>query len=288
MVFGGGIWGATFSLAKLTTEAGVHPFGLALLTSVIGAAILLPYAVIRRGGVPLGRDHVRVYWIAGILGTALPSSVLFYSAAQMPAGVLAIIVSLVPLMTYGFALLFGVERLQGLRAAGIGLGFAAILMIAVPDTGLPDRAMVPWALFALIAPLSYSAENLYIAIRRPLRSDPGVLLCGMLIAGSLALLPVVWASDTWVPLEVLGSIPLWWIPALAVINVIAYVIFIELIRLTGPLFAAQMGYVVTASGVLWGMWIFSETHSAWVWAALAVLFLGVTLVNPRKTEKPKD
>ena len=30
MIFGGIIWGATFSLAKLVTEAGVHPFGLAL------------------------------------------------------------------------------------------------------------------------------------------------------------------------------------------------------------------------------------------------------------------
>ena len=79
------------------------------------------------------------------------------------------------------------------------------------------------------------------------------------------------------------ALPPWWIPALSAINVIAYVIFIELIRMTGPLFAAQMGYVVTASGVLWGIVIFGEMHSAWVWAALAVMFAGIALVHPRRT-----
>ena len=285
MVAGGVIWGGTFSLAKLITEAGVHPFGLALLSSVIGVAILLPYAATRRGGIPLGRDYRRLYVIAGVLGTALPSSVLFFSAAHMPAGILAIIVSLVPLMSYAIALALGVERLAALRVAGIGLGFAAMLMIVLPEAGLPDRSMVPWALFALIAPLSYSAENVYIAIRRPPGSNPGVLLFGMLSAGSLILLPLVWMSDAWAPLEVLSTMPLWWIPALSVINIIGYVMFIELIRIAGPLFAAQMGYVVTASGVLWGIGIFGETHSAWVWAALAVMFAGVALVNPRKIER---
>jgi drug/metabolite transporter (DMT)-like permease len=283
MVFGGVIWGATFSLAKLITEAGVHPFGLALLNSLIGAALLLIYGVIRHGGVPLGRDHVRVYFIAGTLGTALPSSVLFFSAAHMPAGILAIIVSLVPLMTYGLALMFGVERMQALRAAGTGLGFAAILMIVIPGAGLPDPSMAPWVLFALIAPLSYSVENVYIALRRPSGSNAFVLLGGMLGAASLILLPVVWVSDAWAPLDLLMALPPWWIPALSAINVIAYVIFIELIRMTGPLFAAQMGYVVTASGVLWGIVIFGEMHSAWVWAALAVMFAGIALVHPRRT-----
>ena len=282
VIVGGVVWGGTFTLAKLITEAGVHPFGLALWASVIGVVILLPFALLRHGGVPLGRDYVWVYVIAGTLGTALPSSVLFFAAAHMPAGIMAIIVSLVPLMTYGIALTLGVERLAGRRAAGIGLGFAAILMIVVPDAGLPDPAMVPWALFALIAPLSYSGENVYLALRRPPRSSPFVLLCGMMIAGSLILLPLVWVSDAWVLLDVISAIPPWWIPTLSLINIIGYVMFLELIRLAGPLFAAQMGYVVTAAGVLWGIAIFDESHSVWIWAALAVLFAGVALVNPRR------
>ena len=106
----------------------------------------------------------------------------------------------------------------------------------------------------------------------------------MMTAGSLILLPLVWASDAWVPLDVISTIPLWWIPALSLINIIGYVMFLELISMAGPLFAAQMGYVVTAAGVLWGIVIFNEVHSAWVWAALVVLLAGVALVNPRKVD----
>ncbi|MCH7565494.1 MAG: DMT family transporter, partial [Gemmatimonadetes bacterium] len=56
----------------------------------------------------------------------------------------------------------------------------------------------------------------------------------------------------------------------------------------GPLFAAQTGCIVTASGVFWGIIILAEEHSAWVWAALAVIFAGVTLVNPRSPHDDRE
>jgi drug/metabolite transporter (DMT)-like permease len=57
-----------------------------------------------------------------------------------------------------------------------------------------------------------------------------------------------------------------------------------LIVIAGPLFAAQTGYFVTASGVVFGIIIFGEQHSAWIWIALGVLFAGVALANPRNAE----
>ena len=284
LIGGGGIWGITFSLAKLVTETGIDPIGLALLTGAAGALILLPYALSRPERIPLKRDYLETYVVAGSLGTAFPTCALFVVAPHMPAGVLAIIVSLMPLMTYGIALSFRVERYQGLRAAGIGIGLAAVLMIILPDTSLPNPGMVGWVFVALIAPLAYAGENIYIALRRPADSNPYALLCGMLTAASLLLLPVVLATGGWIPLESLDGEIIVMILALSMVNIVGYVTFIELIRMAGVLFAALMAYVVTASGVLWGMLIFSETHSAWIWAALALLFAGVALVNPRKAE----
>lgn len=282
LLFGGGmIWGLTFSLAKLVTEAGAHPFGVSFLYGLIGAILLLPYCVVRYRGIPLDREHLRFYTIAGALGTALPTVVLFSSAAHMPAGVLALVTALVPLMSYVFALGLGVESYRVLRSLGIVLGLSAILMIVVPETSLPGPAMVGWVLFALIAPASYSGENLFVALRRPESSDSFVLLCGMQFAGAAMLAPLVWATGTWVSLAAPWTEVEWWIAALIVINTSAYLMFIELIRIAGPVFAAQTGYIVTVSGVLWGMAIFAEQHSGWVWGALAVLFAGLALVNPR-------
>lgn len=283
MLTGGGVvWGVTFSLAKLVTGAGIDPIGLALLTGALGALILLPYALSRPRGIPLRSAYLETYVVAGLLGTAIPSCILFAAASRMPAGILAIIVSLMPLMTYGLALTLRLERFRARRAAGIGIGLAAVLMIVLPDAGLPERAMVGWVLFALLTPLAYAGENVYIAIRRPADSNPYALLCGMLTAASLILLPVVLASGRWVPLESLDAEIMLLILALSLVNIVGYVTFLELIRGAGVLFAALMGYVVTVSGVLWGVAIFGETHSIWIWAALALLFVGVALVNPRR------
>jgi drug/metabolite transporter (DMT)-like permease len=45
-----------------------------------------------------------------------------------------------------------------------------------------------------------------------------------------------------------------------------------------------MAYVVTISGVLWGLFIFEEHHSLWIWGALAVMLMGLALVTPRSQE----
>jgi drug/metabolite transporter (DMT)-like permease len=39
------------------------------------------------------------------------------------------------------------------------------------------------------------------------------------------------------------------------------------------------------SGVIWGMVIFDETHSLWIWASVVLLMTGLVLVTPRKEEK---
>lgn len=282
LLFGGGaIWGLSFSAAKLVTEAGAHPFGLSLVNGFFGAAILLPYCIVRRRLPPLRRDYLVFYVVAGLLGTALPSAVLYSAAPHLPAGVLAIVTALVPLMTYVFALGLRLERAEALRACGIVLGLLAILMIVLPEASLPHPAMAGWVLLALVVPASYSSEGLFIALRRPAGSDAIVLLCGMQLAGAAMLAPLVWATDGWVSLALPWGEIEWWIVALVVVNTVGYLMYIELVRIAGPVFAAQTGYLVTASGVLWGIAIFAERHSAWVWVALAVMFAGLFLVNPR-------
>ena len=283
---GGAIWGLSFSAAKLVTEAGAHPFGLSLVAAFFGAAILLPYCIARRRLPPLRRDYLVFYVVAGLLGTALPSAVLFSAAAHLPAGVLAIVTALVPLMTYVFALGLRLERAEAQRACGIVLGLLAISMIVLPAASLPHPAMAGWVLLALVVPASYASENLFIALRRPVGSDAILLLCGMQLAGAAMLAPLVWATDGWVSLMLPWGEIEWWIATLIVVNTVGYLMFIELVRIAGPVFAAQTGYLVTASGVLWGIAIFGERHSAWVWAALAVLFAGLFLVNPRPNPRP--
>ena len=93
--------------------------------------------------------------------------------------------------------------------------------------------------------------------------------------------PVVLATGSFTALAWPWGAVEWSIVGMAAINVFSYWIFIYLVTATGPIFATQMAYVVMVSGVLWGMLIFGESHSAWIWGALAVMLTGLALVGQR-------
>jgi drug/metabolite transporter (DMT)-like permease len=69
---------------------------------------------------------------------------------------------------------------------------------------------------------------------------------------------------------------------LGAINAVSYTLFFYLIETAGPVFSSQTANLVTLFGVLWGIIIFGEQHSAWVWLSLATMMAAVALVAPRQ------
>lgn len=280
MVVGGAGWGACFSLAKIATDLGAHPLGINWWQGTLGGILLLLFNIVRRVPVPLDRDHLVFYVVCGLLGTALPGTMFFYAANHIPAGVLSIVIALVPMMSFAVSAALGFDRITALRLFGVALGLVAIIMMTVPEASLPDRAMVPWLLLAVAAAACYAAENNFIALRKPAATSSITLLCGMLLLAALVMTPLVLVTGTFVTLtSPFGKIELC-VVGIAVINVVCYGMFVHLVAFAGPVFASQTGYIVTISGVFWGIVIFGEQHSAWIWGALMVMLVGLTLVKP--------
>lgn len=69
---------------------------------------------------------------------------------------------------------------------------------------------------------------------------------------------------------------------LVVVSAAAYLAFLALVRLSGAVFASLTTYLITLAGVLWGMLLFGERHSLWIWAAVVLLVVGMVLVTPRR------
>ncbi|MCW8844003.1 MAG: EamA/RhaT family transporter, partial [Rhodobacteraceae bacterium] len=70
----------------------------------------------------------------------------------------------------------------------------------------------------------------------------------------------------------------------SLVHVIVYTSYVWLVGRAGSVFAAQVAYIVTGSGVLWSMLILSERYSGWVWAAMGLVLAGMALVQPRRKE----
>ena len=70
-------------------------------------------------------------------------------------------------------------------------------------------------------------------------------------------------------------------------NVVIFLCLFEIIRRAGPVFFAQFNYVVVVAGIVWARIIFSDTFSGWVWAAIAVMAVGLVLANAGTSKSAK-
>jgi len=245
---------------------------------------LLVYTAMRRRVLPITKRHIQFYVVAGLLGSVIPGVLYFIAARRAPAGILAIAMATVPMLTLIVSRALGSEVLTFARVVGISLGAAGILFILVPDTSLPDAAAAPFIGLAVICAFCYAVENIYIDLRMP----PGealTILCGMFAVATIitGLIAIIF-DEFWWPEWPLGSVE-WSIIGLALINAFAYGTFVHLVNTAGPVFASQTAYVVTLSGVAWGMFLFGESHSHWVVAAAACMLVGLVLVRPREPKR---
>jgi len=278
----GNLWGAMFSLLKVALAGGAEPVGLALWQQAIGATLLFVILTLRGRRLPVGWSFLRYSLLTGLVGVGIPSVVLYTTAQHVPAGVMSMLMTTAPMFTYALALAVRMEGLSLRRLGGILLGFAGVLLILAPQSSLPDPTVAGWALVVLIAPVCYAINTIFTARFRPHEMDNMALACGMLAGAffwqSLYTIPFGEVFPLWVGWSVSHSA----VVALGAISATAFILFFLLIQRGGPVFFSQVGYIVTVTGVVYGMLLFGERHSAWLWLSLALLIAGVALVNPRK------
>ncbi len=282
LLFTGVAWGLTFSLAKIATQGGAHPLGITFWQALLGALFLGVVAVLRRRRLSTKPWALQLYVLCGLLGTIIPGVLFFYAASRVSAGVLSITVTVVPILTFVLSALFGLDRFGFLRVMGVLFGALAVVLLVAPEQSLPDPGAAPWVLAACAASACYAVENLVIALRMPDGEDPFTLSCGMFLAASVMLAPVVIATGSFVALPWPWGPVEWSIVGMAVISAFCYSLYIYLIGHAGPVFASQVAYSVTVAGVLWGIALFGERHSPWIWLSLALMLAGLALVTPRK------
>ena len=286
LIFAAGVlWGGTFSLAIIAVSEGIHPLSLTTL-QVLLTAVITSVVCLFLGEKPFQRKNLSVYLVIAILGVIVPDIVYYYAAPHLNAGILSITISTVPVFTYLAMWVLGFEPLVIKRALGILLGMAAVVMLVIPDqgSGNPELAMSGvnvWVLWVLVCALCYGLENVYIGESIGERIHIFEILSGSTIIASLFLIPASYLSGTAESLGWIVSRSGWAITATAFISTLAYGMYFYAIRTAGAVFASQCAYVVTISGVLWGIALFSEGHSFWVWTSVFVMLAGVALVTPK-------
>lgn len=273
-------------MIKVAVADGAHPLGLTFWFAALSAVMTGGAAALRGRFKQLNRGMIRFCLLWSLLGTVIPGVLFFYAAREIPAGIIALAIAMVPILTYLGALATRQDEATLGRIAGILLGAIAGAILILPEATLPKPEDSFWVLMTFLAAFCFAIEHLYFASRAPKDAPLDLMLCVMFSGAALVLLPMIWVSGLWAT----GSfvVPSWPPTAtdLVVLGVAAvttadYFFFALLIAWAGPVFTSQAAYIVTLSGVLWGIVLFGENHSLGIWAALALLMIGIFLVRPR-------
>lgn len=287
VVLGAG-WGFTIPLTKIAVRDGYGHFGLIFWQMAIGAVVLGAIQIARRRPFPLTRGAFGIALFIALVGTLVPNSASYQAAFHLPAGIMALVIALVPMLAFPVALAMRNDRFSVRRLAGLGLGLSAVGLIALPEASLPTGTAAIWVAVALIAPACYAIEGNWVAKFGTAGLGPIQTLMGASVIGCAIALPLALQTGQFiVPPVPLGPSD-WAMLGLGAIHALVYSGYVWLVGRAGSVFAAQVAYLVTGFGVLWSMVLLAERYPPTIWAAFALLMAGLSLVQPRLASSPSD
>lgn len=211
--------GGSNAVAVQFSNLELPPFWGAAIRFAAAALIIWIIVLVRRLPIPRGRT-LAGFMVYGSLSIGASYAFLYWGLLEVPAGMTMVVLALVPLMTFFFALAHKLEefRLRGLMGALIA--FTGILLGV--GGGLGDGVPLP-SLLAVAAAAACIAESGVIFKLLPkshpisvnaiaLATGSTILFLVSLLAGEVWILPI--SGSTWAAfgyLTLVGSVALFYL-----------------------------------------------------------------------------
>jgi drug/metabolite transporter (DMT)-like permease len=274
----GTVWGASYLFIKITlTEVPA----LTLVAGRLTLAAVVMWAILRLRGLSMPRDRRMwaVYGVMALINAALPYSLISWGEQYIPSGLASLLQATTPIFTVLLAqVLTADERITPTKIAGVIAGFVGVGLSMLPDLRQGVQASLLGELAIIGSSLSYAGSAIY-ARHRLSGQPPLVSSAGQLTIGMLYMLPTALVIDQ--PFHISPS-PLAlaaWLTLTIVGTVVAYLIYFTLIERTSATFVTMVTYIIPINGLILGALALNEQLTPMVIVSLALVLLGVLLVN---------
>lgn len=281
------LWGSAYGM----THIGVEVLPPALLVSArltIGAVVLGIGVIAQRASLPALKDAKSWGALAliGATGTLLPFLLISTAQKTVPSALAAIYIAAAPLVVAILChFLVPSEKLNAKRAFGVAVGFGGVCLLFAPslmDTGLGATTLTSQALL-LFAAFLYASTTVMIRLVNPRLHPVAMSFCFVALA---AVFSVPFSVAAW-PKEAIIMEPR---HILAVLGLgvlatgLANMLYVTSIRRVGPIFLTNVGNLAPFWSILVGAIAFNEALPVTTFAALAILLIGVWLVQRRSAK----
>lgn len=283
------VWGSTYLAIRLVVET-MPPLLTASGRFVIAGLIIYGVLLARRGPGALrpSRAELRGSAFVGVALLLGGNGLVMLGERDVPSGLAALIIAVVPLWVVLLRVLFG-ERIRVGTLIGVLVGFTGVAVLVVPRgvTG----SVAPVGMLMLVAAAASWAIGSYYSQRVALPRDPFVATATQLVlgglglgvagvlAGELGLLQVAAFSDrsivAFVYLVTFGSI-------------LAYTAYTWLLQNAPVSQVATYAYVNPVVAIVLGWWVLAEeiNPSMVVGGAMIVLAVGLVVRTESRPSAP--
>ena len=281
-------WGITMPLTKITVSAGYQHFGLIFWQFATSVALMGSVLLLRRRLNRPSAPQIRFACLIALIGTLLPNSAGYQAAVHLPSGVIAILLSLIPMLAFPIALSLGNDRFSARKLIGLTLGFGAVVLIAANSGSFEGDVTLWWVAVALVAPSFYALEGNVVAKWGTYGFDAIETLFWSSVFGLVPSLLLALGTGQFIPVPATWGPPEFAFLIIAVANAVVYAGYVWLVSNAGPVFAAQVSYLVTIFGIFWAIVLLHEAYANGIWLALALMLSGMFLVQPRARKSEED
>jgi drug/metabolite transporter (DMT)-like permease len=274
------LWGSGFLWIKIALR-GLNPSQIVLAQLVAGAAVLLVVVAVKRQRMPRAASTWVHLVVMAVVANIAPYLLFTWGEQRVSSGLAGTLNATTPLFTMVLVLATGWERLPLIRASGLLLGFAGVVVLAAPWHNSSSMGSLIGVGACLLAAACYGVS--YVYARRFLVDrdhPPLVLAAGQLGTGALLLglvAPAVAAQPTVLTGEVVGSVLV-----LGVLSTgIAYVLNYRLIADEGATVASTVTYLIPVVALLLGAVVLGEPLAWHLLVGALVVLGGVALSEGR-------
>lgn len=277
------MFGASFMMTKIAV-VDVPPATIAIARIAIGGVMLfvvmLFYSQTLRSILP----HWKMITLAGFFGTALPFFLISWGQEKVDAGLTAILMAVMPLITLVLAHFFTAdEKLNVFKVIGFCLGLfgVAVLIGFEKLSSFGEDAIRSYAI--MLAACSY---GLHAILSKYLTGLPRYAVSSaVLLVSVLLLLPLVLYLDA--PWTLSISSTSWWMLVLLGVlpTGLGMLMLFAIIERQGAGFLSQINFLVPIFGILWAIALINETLPPNAFAALIIILAGIAIARIKTTKK---
>ncbi len=190
------VWGSGFLATKIGLQHAA-PFTFLTLRFLFGIACIAPVVWMTRAALPATRRDLAHVLVAGLLIHTLHLSGSHYAQyLGISAGIVAVLLSIQPVLTALFAAHWMGERLAPRQWLGIALGFAGVVLVVWHKVDVREITLA--GLIAVVVSLAgVTAGTLYTRVFCP-HTDLRAAALIQFVAAAAVLAPLAWAVEGFV------------------------------------------------------------------------------------------